>query len=174
MPKTANPFIRPTWVIGTFAVAALLGILTGGLFAYSPDLPIILELDDYAPRTITRVHARGGELIGEFATERRVIIGYDDIPEGLRNAIVAAEDSDFFNHVGFNIPRILVTLVNNVLKGDLTNAGASTLTMQLARNITLGGERLGHCQVEVDRPNLVPSMAGSRRDASPISWGSIG
>ena len=144
MPKTANPFIRPTWVIGVFAVAALLGILTGVLFAYSPVLPIILELDDYAPRTITRVHARGGELIGEFATERRVIIGYDDIPEGLRNAIVAAEDGDFFNHVGFNIPRILVTLVNNVLKGDLTDAGASTLTMQLARNITLGGERLGH------------------------------
>ncbi len=143
MPKTANPFSRPAWVIGAFAVTALLGILTGGLFAYSPDLPIILELDDYAPRTITRVHARGGELIGEFATERRVIIGYDDIPEGLRNAIVAAEDSDFFNHVGFNIPRILVTLVNNVLKGDLTDAGASTLTMQLARNITLGGERLG-------------------------------
>ena len=143
MPKTLNPFIRQTWVIGTFAVSALLGILTGGLFAYSPDLPIILELDDYTPHTITRVHARGGELIGEFATERRVIIGYDDISEGLRNAIIAAEDDDFFNHVGFNIPRILVTLVNNVLKGDLTDAGASTLTMQLARNITLGGERLG-------------------------------
>ena len=143
MPKKTNPLIRQAWIIGAFAVAALLGIVTGVFFAYSPDLPIIVELDDYSPGTITRVQAQGGELIGEFATERRVILQYDDIPEVLRNAIIAAEDGDFFNHVGFNIPRILVTLVNNVLKGDLTAAGGSTLTMQLARNITLGGERLG-------------------------------
>ena len=143
MAKKSNPFVRQAVVIGAFAVAALLGVLTGVLFAYSPDLPIISELDDYAPGTITRVHAQGGELIGEFATERRVIVGYDDIPEVLRNAIIAAEDGDFFDHVGFNIPRILVTLVNNVLAGDLTGAGASTLTMQLARNITLGGQTLG-------------------------------
>ena len=143
MAKKSNPFVRQAVVIGAFAVAALLGVLTGVLFAYSPDLPIISELDDYAPGTITRVHAQGGELIGEFATDRRVIVGYDDIPEVLRNAIIAAEDGDFFDHVGFNIPRILVTLVNNVLAGDLTGAGASTLTMQLARNITLGGQTLG-------------------------------
>ena len=143
MVKKPNRFVRQAVVIGAFAAAALLGIVTGVVFAYSPDLPIISELDDYTPGTITRVHAQGGEVIGEFATERRVIIGYDDIPEVLRHAIIAAEDGDFFDHVGFNIPRILVTLVNNVLAGDLTGAGASTLTMQLARNITLGGESLG-------------------------------
>ena len=143
MATKTNPFIRQAVVIGAFAVTALLGAVSGALFAYSPDLPIISELDDYAPGTITRIHARGGELIGEYATERRVILQYDDIPEVLRNAIIAAEDGDFFSHVGLNIPRILITLVSNVLKGDLTSAGASTLTMQLARNITLGGEQLG-------------------------------
>ena len=71
------------------------------------------------------------------------LLQYDDIPEVLRNAIIAAEDGDFFSHVGFNIRRALVTIVTNVLKGDLTAAGASTLTMQLARHITLGGEQLG-------------------------------
>ena len=141
--KKPNPFIRQAIIVGVFTAAALLGVVSGVLFAYSPDLPIISELDDYTPGTITRIHARGGELVGEFTTERRVIIGYDEIPEVLRHAIIAAEDGDFFNHVGFNIPRILVTLVRNVLQGDLTNAGASTLTMQLARNITLGGEQLG-------------------------------
>ena len=143
MAKKTNPFIRQAVIVGAFAVAALLGIVSGVLFAYSPDLPIISELDDYSPGTITRIHARDGELVGEFPTERRVIIGYDEIPDVLRHAIIAAEDGDFFNHVGFNIPRILVTLVRNVLKGDLTDAGASTLTMQLARNITLGGTQLG-------------------------------
>ena len=106
-------------------------------------LPIISELDDYSPGIITRIHAHGEELVGEFTTERRIIIGYDEIPGVLRHAIIAAEDGDFFNHVGFNIPSILVTLVSNMLKGDLPDAGASTLTMQLARNTTLGGTQLG-------------------------------
>ena len=141
--KTGNPFIRRAAVIGTFVMVAILGLVTGVLFAYSPDLPIIADLDDYTPSTITRIHARAGELIGEFATERRLILGYDEIPEVLRNAIISAEDGDFFNHVGFNIPRIVITLASNILKGDLTAAGASTITMQLARNVTLRGESLG-------------------------------
>lgn len=141
--KTGKSFIRYAIILGLLAAAGLLGAVSGILFAYSPDLPIISELDDYTPGTITRVHARDGELIGEFATERRVILEYDEIPDVLRHAIIAAEDGDFFNHVGFNIPRILITLIDNILAGDLTAAGASTLTMQLARNITLGGEQLG-------------------------------
>ena len=143
MGNTTNPFIRHAVIIGVFAVTALLGVVSGIMFAYSPDLPIIAALDDYTPGTITRVHARGGELIGEFATERRMLLEYEEIPEVLRQAIIAAEDGDFFNHIGISIPRIVITLVNNVLSGDLTNAGASTLTMQLARHITLGGEQLG-------------------------------
>ena len=138
-----NRYVRHVIIVSCFAAAALFGIVTGVLFAYSPDLPEIAALDDYTPGTITRVHARDGELIGEFATQRRVIIGYDDIPEVLRNAIVSAEDGDFFQHIGINIPRILITLVNNVLVGDLRAAGASTLTQQLARSITVGGEQLG-------------------------------
>ena len=138
-----NSWVRQALVLGAFAVAALLGVLSGVLFAYSPDLPEISELDGYTPGTITRIHDRSGVLIGEFATERRLLLSYDEIPEVFRNAIIAAEDGDFFNHVGFNIPRIVMTMVSNVLKGDLTAAGASTITMQLARNVTLRGESLG-------------------------------
>jgi penicillin-binding protein 1A len=141
--RKPNPFIRRAALIVVFAVVALLGAVTGALFAYSPDLPKISELDSYTPETITRVHARGGELIGEFATQRRVVLSYDEIAEVMRQAIIAAEDGDFFDHVGFNIPRIVITMGTNILKGDLTAAGASTITMQLARNITLGGEQLG-------------------------------
>jgi penicillin-binding protein 1A len=134
---------RQPLLLGAFAVVALLGVVSGALFAYSPDLPEISELDGYTPGTITRIHDRYGVLIGEFATERRLILSYDEIPEVFRNAIVAAEDGDFFNHVGFNIPRIMITIASNIIKGDLTAAGASTITMQLARNVTLSGERLG-------------------------------
>ena len=141
--RTGNPFIRRAAFIGTFVIIAILGFVTGVYFAYSPDLPIISDLDDYTPGTITRIHARTGELIGEFATERRLILSYDEIPEVLRNAIIAAEDGDFFTHTGFNIPRIVITMLSNILEGDLTAAGASTITMQLARNVTLRGESLG-------------------------------
>ena len=152
MTKTAKTAKKKTrgsslfWqalVFGAFAVAALLGVVSGALFAYSPDLPEISELDGYTPGTITWIHDRYGVLIGEFATERRLILSYDEIPEVFRNAIIAAEDGDFFNHVGFNIPRIVITMVSNIIKGDLTAAGASTITMQLARNVTLSGESLG-------------------------------
>lgn len=143
MTRTITYFFRNPLIIGVVILGGALGAATGVLFANSSDLPIITELDDYAPETITRVHDRRGEVIGEFATQRRVIVEYEDIPEVLRQAVIAAEDADFFDHVGFNLPRLAVTLANNILSGDLTAAGASTLTMQLARNITLGGEQLG-------------------------------
>ena len=138
-----NPLVRQALVLGAFAIAALLGVVSGVVFAYSADLPEISELDGYTPGTITRIYDRSGVVIGEFATERRLILSYDEIPEVFRNAIIAAEDGDFFEHVGFNIPRIVITMVRNIIKGDLTAAGASTITMQLARNVTLSGESLG-------------------------------
>ena len=143
MAPAPNRYVRQAVILSLFAGAALFGIVTGVLLAYSPDLPEIEALDDYAPDTITRVYARGGELIGEFATERRDIIGYDDIPEVLRNAIIAAEDASFFEHQGISIPAGIRTVIRNVAAGDLTAAGASTLTMQLARNIEVAGQSLG-------------------------------
>ena len=143
MARIRNLYARRVATVVTMTVVATLGLVSGAIFAYSPDLAIIADLDDYSPGTITRIHARDGQVIGEYATERRVILTYDEIPQVLRNAIIAAEDGDFFNHVGFNIPRIVMTLISNVLQGDLTAAGASTITMQLARNVTLGGQSLG-------------------------------
>ena len=143
MAPAPNRYVRQAVVLSLFAGAALVGIVTGVLFAYAPDLPEIAALDDYAPATITRVHARNGDVIGEFTTEQRDIIGYDNIPDVLRNAIIAAEDASFFDHPGISIEAGVRTVIRNLAAGDLTAAGASTLTMQLARNITVGGERLG-------------------------------
>ncbi len=127
---------RSATIIALFAAAALLGTLSGVLFAFAGDLPEISALDNYNPSTITRVYASNGDTIGEFAVQRRLVIGYDDISPKLRQAIISAEDADFNSHFGLSISRILITLMRDVLQRRLGNpAGASTLTQQLARNL---------------------------------------
>src|SRR6266542_5824554 len=109
-------FARNAGIVALFLVAAMLGILSGVLFAYAGDLPRISALDDYSPSTITRVHASNGQVIGEFATQRRVIVGYDDINPLLRQAIIATEDADFDRHVGINVWRIASAVVTDLLR----------------------------------------------------------
>jgi penicillin-binding protein 1A len=126
-------------LVALFAAAAVLGTVSGVLFAYAGDLPQISALDDYAPSTITRVYASGGQVIGEFATKRRVVIGYDDIPPQLREAIISAEDHGFNRHFGVSLSRILITAAQDVINRRM--AGASTLTQQLARDLFLTQEK---------------------------------
>ena len=136
-------FARTAVIVALFVTAAILGTLSGVLFAYAGDLPQISALDNYSPSTITRVYAADGQAIGEFAVQRRLIVGYDDIAPELRQAIIAAEDADFNSHFGLSVSRIAVTLVRDVVRGmgDLLAGrasrpgGASTITQQLARNL---------------------------------------
>jgi penicillin-binding protein 1A len=130
---------RHAGLVALFFVAAVLGIVSGIVFAYAGDLPQIEALDDYAPNTITRVYAANGQVIGEFATERRVVVKYEDIAPALRQAIISAEDADFDRHFGVSISRIVITAAEDVVKRRL--AGASTLTQQLARKLFLTDEK---------------------------------
>src|SRR5215813_6201033 len=102
---------RNAGIVALFMIAAMLGILSGVVFAYAGDLPQVSALDNYSPSTITRVYAANGQVIGEFATQRRVVVGYDDINPVLRQAIIATEDADFDRHFGVNIGRIAVAAV---------------------------------------------------------------
>ena len=77
--KVAVRYARHAGIAALFVAAALLGTLSGVLFAYSDDLPEVSALDNYAPNTITRVLGKNGQLVGEFAVERRVVIHYNDI-----------------------------------------------------------------------------------------------
>jgi penicillin-binding protein 1A len=131
---------RHAGVAALFVLAALLGTLSGVLFAYSGDLPQISALDQYAPNTITRVLGKDDQLVGDFAVERRVVVRYDEIPVLLREAVLAAEDSSFFHHLGINPQRVLMTGVNNLVKMRKAG-GASTLTQQLARKLFLTDEK---------------------------------
>jgi penicillin-binding protein 1A len=130
---------RHAGLVALFLLVAVLGIVSGILFAYAGDLPQIEALDDYAPNTITRVYAANGQIIGEFATERRVVVNYDDIAPTLHQAILSAEDADFDRHFGISISRIVITAAEDVLNQRL--AGASTLTQQLARKLFLTDEK---------------------------------
>src|SRR5919202_1419615 len=118
---------RNAGIVALFLVAAMLGILSGVMFAYAGDLPQVSALDDYAPSTITRVYASKGQLIGEFATQRRVVVGYDDINPLLRQAIIATEDAEFDRHFGINIWRMVVAAMTDILERRRAQ-GASTLT----------------------------------------------
>ena len=125
---------RNAGIVALFIVAAMLGILSGVLFAYAGDLPQVSALDDYTPSTITRVYAANGQVVGEFATQRRVVVGYDDINLRLRQAIIATEDAEFDRHFGVNIWRIAVAAITDIIERRRAQ-GASTLTQQLARNL---------------------------------------
>jgi penicillin-binding protein 1A len=158
VPNYVIRVARRAGLVALFVVAAGLGVLSGVLFAYAGDLPEISALDRYSPSTITRVYASHGEVIGEFATERRVVIPYDEISPTLRHAIVAAEDANFERHVGVSISSIVVRVVQDlmekvrdVLSGHASRpAGASTLTQQLARNLFARqiGYRVGDTSLE--------------------------
>jgi penicillin-binding protein 1A len=127
-------FARNAGIVALFIVAAMLGVLSGVLFAYAGDLPQVSALDNYTPSTITRIYSGSGQVIGEFATQRRVIVGYDDINPLLRQAIIATEDAEFDRHFGVNIWRIFVAALTDIIERRRAQ-GASTLTQQLARNL---------------------------------------
>jgi penicillin-binding protein 1A len=136
-------FARRAGIAALFVLAAVLGTASGVMFAYTGDLPAIEALDDYTPSTITRVYDARGKSVGEFAIQRREVIGYEQISPLLRQAILAAEDDEFFQHFGLSIPRIALTLVKDVIERRKA-AGASTITQQLARNLfpaTIGFEK---------------------------------
>jgi penicillin-binding protein 1A len=133
-------FARRAGIILLFAISASLGMASGVFFAYAGDIPRISALDDYAPSTISRVYGARGEIVGEFAIQRREVIPYEAISPRLKQAILAAEDATFEQHFGLSIPRIIVALVKDILEGRKA-AGASTLTQQLARKLFLTDEK---------------------------------
>src|SRR6185295_124917 len=84
--------------------------------------------------TITRITAASGQVVGEFATQRRVVVSYDDINPILRQAIIATEDAEFERHIGVNVWRIFVAAFIDIVERR-RDQGASTLTQQVARNL---------------------------------------
>src|ERR1700746_2982178 len=128
-------------------VAALLGATAGLLLVYSNDLPQVDELEHYRPSSITELYDDQGRIIGSFALQRRVVAAYDDYPQVLRDALISIEDKDFYRHWGINVWRIVGAAYRDIQSGGRVQ-GASTLTMQLARNLFLSPDRSFHRKIQ--------------------------
>ncbi len=112
-------------------LSAGIGATAGLLFVYSFDLPEVRALEDFRPNVVTELYGDDGQLVGTFALQRRVLLSYEQIPPLLKNALLATEDQNFFNHWGLDLPRVLKAAWVNTIKMRKVE-GASTLTMQLA------------------------------------------
>jgi penicillin-binding protein 1A len=109
---------------------------------YSQGLPEYAQLADYDPPTVTRVHAGDGRVLAEYAVERRVFVPESAIPRRVINAILAAEDKNFYKHPGVDfvaVARAALANVSNYLQGRRP-IGASTITQQVAKNFLLTNE----------------------------------
>lgn len=110
---------------------AVAGALIGMVFGYAVDLPRVEELQEDKPNVVSYVYSSDGQIIDQFATEKRILVAYEDIPEHMKQAILSAEDANFFSHSGIDFRRLLTTAVNDVINWELK--GASTLTMQISK-----------------------------------------
>ncbi len=121
-------------------LAVIAGSLTGLMLVYSVDLPQIADLERYRPITSTDLLDVHGRVFGSFALERRVVVPYEAIPPILREAVISIEDKNFESHWGVNIFRVLGAAYHDLTSNGRTQ-GASTLTMQLARNLFLSSQQ---------------------------------
>ncbi len=121
-------------------LAAATGSLAGLTLVYSVDLPQIQELEQYRPSTTTDLYDRKGRVIGSFALERREVVGYDGFAPVLRQAVISIEDKNFESHWGINVFRVAGAAYHDIRSHGRAQ-GASTLTMQLARNLFLSSDR---------------------------------
>jgi penicillin-binding protein 1A len=128
-------------------VSALVGATAGLLLVYTTDLPQVEALEAYRPSSVTEIYDDHERVIGSFALQRRVVASYEDFPPVLRDALVSIEDKDFYRHSGVNFWRIIGAAYRDLESGGRVQ-GASTLTMQLARNLFLSPDRSFHRKVQ--------------------------
>jgi len=119
------------------SIAALAGIVL--ILAY-PQLPSVEVLTDYQPKIPLRVYSSDGHLLGEFGEERRDFVRIKDVPAVMVQAILAAEDERFYQHPGIDTLGVLRAAYSNFVGGG-KRQGASTITMQVARNFFLSSEK---------------------------------
>ncbi|MDO9191482.1 MAG: transglycosylase domain-containing protein, partial [Undibacterium sp.] len=127
-----------------FSLAALFALLCGAMLVYvflvlAPDLPSLDAVTDYKPKIPLRVYTADNALIGEFGEEHRDFVSIKEIPELMKNAVLSIEDTRFYEHGGISF-----ISAGRALLVDLTGGfrqGASTITMQVAKNFFLTREK---------------------------------
>ncbi len=135
--------------LGLFVGAIMLG---GVFYMFSSDLPEHAVLDEYQPKTLSRVYSGRGALMDEFAKERRIFTAIDEIPDVVKHAFISAEDKNFYDHQGFDLRGIAaagVEFVTDRMRGGSSRArGASTIPQQVAKIFLLDGSRTAERKIK--------------------------
>ncbi len=124
--------------LGIFMAALTIGAV---FWMYGRDLPSHESLAQYKPPTISRIYSGEGNLIDEFAQERRLFTPSEEIPDLVKQAFISAEDKNFYSHQGYDIRGIVAAGVEAVKTKGETVRGASTITQQVMKNFLLSGDR---------------------------------
>ncbi|MCF8467860.1 MAG: transglycosylase domain-containing protein, partial [Sneathiella sp.] len=131
----------------SFSLLIFLGVVAAGAIGYGfyhfgKGLPEFDQLSVYEPPVMTRVHASDGSLIAEYAHQRRLFVPIDTIPPIVKEAFIAAEDQNYYNHPGIDFQGILRAAITNIknLGQGRRLVGASTITQQVAKNMLLTNE----------------------------------
>ena len=132
--------IRTLFWLSAAIVTTITMALVAVITIIWPDLPPTSEVQDIRLKEPLRIYSIDGRLMGEFGDERRITVRIEDTPQDLINAILAAEDDRFFSHHGVDPLGVVRALIAN-LKSRETRQGASTITMQVARNYFLSREK---------------------------------
>jgi len=129
------------WILGSIAAlfASILLILAVALAVAYPKLPDVSDLLDYRPKLPLRIFSSDGILIGEFGEELRNLTPIAQIPKVMKNAVLAIEDAHFYEHGGINYKSVIRAAIANL--GQAKSQGASTITMQVAKNVYLSSEK---------------------------------
>jgi penicillin-binding protein 1A len=139
-PRNRRKLAGRVTLVMLLTLAVITGSLAGLTLVYSVDLPQINDLERYRPSTTTELYDVKGRVIGSFALERREVIDYNSFAPVLRQAVISIEDKSFESHWGINVIRVAGAAWHDIRSHGRAQ-GASTLTMQLARNLFLSSER---------------------------------
>ncbi|MBR8216939.1 penicillin-binding protein 1A [Burkholderia vietnamiensis] len=147
-PPAPEPKKRPWWLkalIGLAAMCVAIVVAGGLVLGYAlvvawPNMPSLDALTDYRPKVPLRIYTSDHVLIGEFGEERRDIVHFKDVPDSLKKAILAIEDARFYDHGGVDLTGIARAGFVALTNGHASQ-GASTITMQVARNFFLSSEK---------------------------------
>jgi len=132
-------WFRPALIILSLLLLPVILLSLAAMLAY-PTLPSLEVLTDYRPKIPLRIYTAEGKLLGEFGEERRALIKISDVPEVMKQAILAAEDDRFYEHGGIDYTGVIRAAFSNFSSGS-AKQGASTITMQVARNFFLTKEK---------------------------------
>jgi penicillin-binding protein 1A len=132
-------WLLPVLILITLISLPILLIGMAVMLTY-PTLPSLEVLTDYHPKVPLRIYSAEGALLGEFGEERRALVKISDVPDAMKHAILAAEDDRFYQHGGVDYMGVMRAALSNFTAGG-TKQGASTITMQVARNFFLSKEK---------------------------------